>query len=156
MAALDECRDRVSDGGGDQLVPADILFDGMRGPSSIWYRIRINLQPGPQDQRPRQTLLLADSTRGGTSQRRSSAAADRTARVMRATSGLSSFRHRQNSGTSRCTSVIRANEPPPAPLPPVSPGTCPSPATTSGPSGGYVARAIETCHNRAALSGSSA
>jgi hypothetical protein len=34
--------------------------DGMRGPSSIWYRIRINLQHVPEDQRPAQEPLLAD------------------------------------------------------------------------------------------------
>ena len=32
----------------------------MRGPSSIWYRIRINLQHVPEDQRPPQEPLLAD------------------------------------------------------------------------------------------------
>src|SRR6185369_12231879 len=44
----------------DLLEPADILVDGMRGPSSIWYRIRINLQHVPEDQRPPQEPLLAD------------------------------------------------------------------------------------------------
>ena len=34
--------------------------DGMRGPSSIWYRIRINLQHVPEDLRPPQEALLAD------------------------------------------------------------------------------------------------
>jgi hypothetical protein len=34
--------------------------DGMRGPSSIWYRIRLNLQHVPQDQRPPQEPLLAE------------------------------------------------------------------------------------------------
>ncbi|MGH3524867.1 MAG: hypothetical protein ACRDU4_19075, partial [Mycobacterium sp.] len=32
----------------------------MRGPSSIWYRIRINLQHVPVDQRPPQEELIAD------------------------------------------------------------------------------------------------
>jgi hypothetical protein len=36
------------------------LVDGMRGPSSIWYRIRINLQHVPEDQRPPQEELIAD------------------------------------------------------------------------------------------------
>jgi hypothetical protein len=42
------------------LQPPDVLLDGMRGPSSIWYRIRINLQHVPDDQRPRQEPLIAD------------------------------------------------------------------------------------------------
>ncbi|CNK36333.1 DNA primase%2C small subunit [Mycobacterium tuberculosis] len=32
----------------------------MRGPSSIWYRIRINLQHVAEEQRPPQEELLAD------------------------------------------------------------------------------------------------
>ena len=44
----------------DRLEPIDVLVDGMRGPSSIWYRIRINLQHVPEDQRPPQEPLLAD------------------------------------------------------------------------------------------------
>ncbi|HME50204.1 MAG TPA: DNA polymerase domain-containing protein, partial [Mycobacterium sp.] len=42
------------------LKPADILVDGMRGPSSIWYRIRLNLQHVPPEQRPPQEELIAD------------------------------------------------------------------------------------------------
>jgi hypothetical protein len=38
----------------------DVLLDGMRGPSSIWYRIRINLQHVPEDLRPPQEALIAD------------------------------------------------------------------------------------------------
>ncbi|HET7668514.1 MAG TPA: DNA primase small subunit domain-containing protein, partial [Mycobacterium sp.] len=59
MAALDEWRARYPSVA-ENLQPADILVDGMRGPSSIWYRIRINLQHVPQDQRPPQEPLLAD------------------------------------------------------------------------------------------------
>ncbi|CAN5261472.1 DNA polymerase domain-containing protein [soil metagenome] len=44
----------------DRLQPIDILVDGMRGPSSIWYRIRINLQHVPEGQRPPQEELIAD------------------------------------------------------------------------------------------------
>jgi bifunctional non-homologous end joining protein LigD len=44
----------------EQLQPVDILVDGMRGPSSIWYRIRINLQHVPEGQRPPQEDLIAD------------------------------------------------------------------------------------------------
>jgi DNA ligase D-like protein (predicted polymerase) len=59
MAALDEWRRRYPSVA-EKLQPADILTDGMRGPSSIWYRIRINLQHVPEDQRPPQEPLLAD------------------------------------------------------------------------------------------------
>jgi DNA ligase D-like protein (predicted polymerase) len=59
MAALDEWRGRYPSVA-ERLQPADILVDGMRGPSSIWYRIRINLQHVPEDQRPPQEPLLAD------------------------------------------------------------------------------------------------
>ncbi|CAM3103226.1 DNA polymerase domain-containing protein [Mycobacterium intermedium] len=59
MAALDTWRNRhpvVA----ELLQPVDVLVDGMRGPSSIWYRIRINLQHVPPDQRPPQEELIAD------------------------------------------------------------------------------------------------
>jgi DNA ligase D-like protein (predicted polymerase) len=59
MAALDTWRQRYP-AVADHLQPADVLVDGMRGPSSIWYRIRINLQHVPDDQRPPQEALIAD------------------------------------------------------------------------------------------------
>jgi DNA ligase D-like protein (predicted polymerase) len=59
LAALDTWRGRHPEAAG-KLEPADVLVDGMRGPSSIWYRIRINLQHVPEDQRPPQEELLAD------------------------------------------------------------------------------------------------
>jgi DNA ligase D-like protein (predicted polymerase) len=59
MAALDTWRDRYP-AAAARLEPADVLVDGMRGPSSIWYRIRINLQHVPDDQRPPQEELIAD------------------------------------------------------------------------------------------------
>jgi bifunctional non-homologous end joining protein LigD len=59
MAALDTWRGRHPEAS-EKLEPADVLVDGMRGPSSIWYRIRINLQHVPEDQRPPQEDLLAD------------------------------------------------------------------------------------------------
>ena len=59
MAALDTWRNRYP-AAADRLQPADVLVDGMRGPSSIWYRIRINLQHVPDDQRPPQEELIAD------------------------------------------------------------------------------------------------
>ena len=39
------------------LEPADILVDSMRGRSSTWTRIRINLQHVPEDQRPKAPKL---------------------------------------------------------------------------------------------------
>ena len=59
MAALDTWRERHP-AAAELLQPADILVDGMRGPSSIWYRIRINLQHVPDGQRPPQEDLIAD------------------------------------------------------------------------------------------------
>ncbi|MET3811961.1 non-homologous end-joining DNA ligase [Arthrobacter sp. UYEF3] len=59
LAALDEWKTRHAD-----LVPllhpADILLDGMRGSSSLWYRVRVNLQHVPEDERPPQEELIAD------------------------------------------------------------------------------------------------
>ena len=59
MAALEVWRSRHPVAAA-LLQPVDILVDGMRGPSSIWYRIRINLQHVPQPQRPPQEDLIAD------------------------------------------------------------------------------------------------
>ncbi|MRH29104.1 DNA polymerase domain-containing protein [Microbacterium sp. SYP-A9085] len=42
------------------LHPADVLVDGMRGASSLWYRVRVNLQHVPEAERPAQGPLLAD------------------------------------------------------------------------------------------------
>lgn len=59
MAALDVWRARYP-AVAARLEPVDILLDGMRGPSSIWYRVRINLQHVPESERPPQEELLAD------------------------------------------------------------------------------------------------
>ncbi|WP_409436061.1 DNA polymerase domain-containing protein [Mycobacterium sp. SMC-14] len=59
MAALDVWRDRHA-AAAKQLAPEDVLLDGMRGPSSIWYRVRINLQHVEEAQRPPQEELIAD------------------------------------------------------------------------------------------------
>jgi DNA ligase D-like protein (predicted polymerase) len=59
MAALDVWRERYP-AAAERLEPVDVLVDGMRGPSSIWYRIRINLQHVPEEQRPPQEDLIAD------------------------------------------------------------------------------------------------
>lgn len=59
LAALQVWRERHA-ATAKQLAPEDVLVDGMRGPSSIWYRIRINLQHIPAGQRPPQEELIAD------------------------------------------------------------------------------------------------
>jgi bifunctional non-homologous end joining protein LigD len=43
-----------------QLEPRDVLVDAMRGRSSAWYRIRINLQHVPEAERPAQEVLEVD------------------------------------------------------------------------------------------------
>lgn len=59
MAALQTWRTKYASAAG-RLEPVDVLLDGMRGPSSIWYRVRINLQHVPADERPPQEELIAD------------------------------------------------------------------------------------------------
>jgi len=43
-----------------RLEPADVLVDGMRGRSSVWYRIRLNLRHVPETERPAQEPLEVD------------------------------------------------------------------------------------------------
>jgi bifunctional non-homologous end joining protein LigD len=43
-----------------RLEPADVLVDAMRGRSSLWYRIRLNLQHVPEAERPPQEPLEVD------------------------------------------------------------------------------------------------
>ncbi|GIF69078.1 DNA polymerase domain-containing protein [Asanoa ishikariensis] len=59
LAALDRWKARHAAIVG-YLEPADVLIDGMRGRSSIWYRIRVNLQHVPEDERPEQEPLEVD------------------------------------------------------------------------------------------------
>ncbi|HKE71085.1 MAG TPA: non-homologous end-joining DNA ligase [Nocardioidaceae bacterium] len=59
MAGLDRWKQRHSTVVG-HLEPADILVDGMRGRSSIWYRIRVNLRHVPEAERPAQEPLEVD------------------------------------------------------------------------------------------------
>ncbi|HSU69906.1 MAG TPA: non-homologous end-joining DNA ligase [Micrococcaceae bacterium] len=59
LAALDEWKARHADLV-PALHPADILVDGMRGSSSLWYRVRVNLQHVPENERPPQEQLIAD------------------------------------------------------------------------------------------------
>jgi hypothetical protein len=42
------------------LEPADVLVDGMRGRSSLWYRVRVNLIHVPESDRPAQGPLDPD------------------------------------------------------------------------------------------------
>jgi hypothetical protein len=44
-----------------RLEPADILVDGMRGRSAVWWRIRVNLQHVPEELRPVQEALDPDN-----------------------------------------------------------------------------------------------
>ncbi len=42
------------------LEPADVLVDGMRGRSYVWYRVRVNLTHVPEAERPAQAPLEVD------------------------------------------------------------------------------------------------
>jgi bifunctional non-homologous end joining protein LigD len=57
--ALDAWKERHADVV-SLLHPADVLVDGMRGSSSLWYRVRVNLQHIPEERRPAQEELIAD------------------------------------------------------------------------------------------------
>ncbi|PZF85411.1 non-homologous end-joining DNA ligase [Jiangella anatolica] len=59
LAGLDRWKERHA-GVVPHLEPADVLVDGMRGRSSLWYRIRVNLQHVPEGQRPEQEPLEVD------------------------------------------------------------------------------------------------
>ena len=59
LAALDRWKSRHQDVW-PLLEPADVLVDSMRGRSSTWTRIRINLEHVPESQRPPQEPLEVD------------------------------------------------------------------------------------------------
>jgi bifunctional non-homologous end joining protein LigD len=59
MAGLDRWKARHQDVAA-LLEPADVLVDSMRGRSSSWTRIRLNLQHVPADMRPPQEALEVD------------------------------------------------------------------------------------------------
>jgi DNA ligase D-like protein (predicted polymerase) len=59
LAGLDRWKDRHQDVV-RYLEPADALVDGMRGRSSVWYRVRINLEHVPVSNRPEQEALEVD------------------------------------------------------------------------------------------------
>jgi hypothetical protein len=44
----------------ERLEPADVLVDGMRGRSTMWYRVRVNLIHVPDSDRPPQEPLDPD------------------------------------------------------------------------------------------------
>jgi hypothetical protein len=43
-----------------RLEPHDVLVDSMRGRSTTWYRIRLNLRNVPESERPQQEPLEID------------------------------------------------------------------------------------------------
>jgi bifunctional non-homologous end joining protein LigD len=59
MAGLDRWKQRHPQVW-EHLAPADVLVDGMRGRSSVWYRIRLNLRGVPEKLRPDQEPLEVD------------------------------------------------------------------------------------------------
>ncbi len=59
MAGLDRWKQRHPEAWA-QLEPADVLVDSMRGRSSTWTRIRLNLRHVAEDQRPPQEALEVD------------------------------------------------------------------------------------------------
>jgi DNA ligase D-like protein (predicted polymerase) len=59
LAGLERWKERHPDAAA-LLRPADILVDSMRGRSSTWTRIRLNLRNIPPDQRPEQETLEVD------------------------------------------------------------------------------------------------
>jgi hypothetical protein len=59
MAGLERWKQRHP-GVWPHLEPADVLVDAMRGRSSMWTRIRLNLRHVPEDLRPPQEALEVD------------------------------------------------------------------------------------------------
>ena len=59
MAGLDRWKERHA-GVWPYLEPSDVLVDSMRGRSSTWTRIRLNLRHVPEGQRPAQEELEVD------------------------------------------------------------------------------------------------
>ena len=59
LVGLDRWKARHSEAA-KALEPADVLVDGMRGRSSLWYRVRVNLIHVPEEHRPAQEKLDPD------------------------------------------------------------------------------------------------
>ena len=53
MAGLDRWRARHPDAA-QHLAVDDVLVDGMRGRSTLWWRVRVNLRHVPEELRPAQ------------------------------------------------------------------------------------------------------
>ncbi len=51
IAGLERWKERHPDAA-KLLAEDDVLVDGMRGRSSLWYRVRVNLRHVPEDERP--------------------------------------------------------------------------------------------------------
>ena len=66
-----------------QLHPADVLVDTMRGRSSTWTRVRVNLQHVPEDGRPTQEPLDPDDAPAAPARRATSAPSRRSPRARR-------------------------------------------------------------------------
>ena len=59
LAGLERWKERHPEAAA-RLEPADVLVDGMRGRSTLWWRIRVNLEHVPKDERPPQEPLDPD------------------------------------------------------------------------------------------------
>jgi len=59
QAGLDRWKERHPEAAA-LLEPADVMVDAMRGRSSAWYRIRLNLRHVPEAERPAQEPLEVD------------------------------------------------------------------------------------------------
>jgi bifunctional non-homologous end joining protein LigD len=59
LAGLERWKDRHRTAAA-ALEEADVLVDGMRGRSSLWYRVRVNLTHVPESDRPEQEALEVD------------------------------------------------------------------------------------------------
>ena len=59
LAGLERWKARHPEAAGF-LEPADVLVDGMRGRSTMWYRVRVNLTHVPDGDRPPQEALDPD------------------------------------------------------------------------------------------------
>ncbi len=61
LAGLERWKARHAERGRNTCEPADVLVDSMRGRSSSWTRIRVNLQHVPENIRPQQEPLDPDA-----------------------------------------------------------------------------------------------
>ena len=59
LAGFERWKDRHPEAA-NHLAEDDLLVDGMRGRTSLWYRVRVNLRHVPEDQRPAEEPLDPD------------------------------------------------------------------------------------------------